>query len=318
MKYKKIIFVTGGAGFIGSNYLNKYVSVYPDYLFVNLDALTYAGDLKNIIVSDRPNYLFEKIDISRKNDLERVFKKHNPTHIIHFAAETHVDFSIKTPEIFITTNILGTHNLLALSKEYGIKRFHHISTDEVYGSLGRNDMPFTETSLLAPSNPYSASKANSDFIVQAYNKTFGLDTVITRSSNNYGPRQDSSKLIPHFITKLLKKERVPLYGTGENIRDWIYVEDNADAIDSVFHKGRLGEIYNIGGGDEIANIDITKLLLKLTGEDEEKIEFVTDRPGHDFRYAMDTSKIKKEMGWKPKTSFKEGLKKTFEFYRSHA
>lgn len=310
----KIIFVTGGAGFIGSNYLNKWVTVHKDYLFVNIDSLTYAGDLNNIKVSQHQNYVFEKLDIRDIKKLKYIFKRYLPTGVINFGAETHVDISIASPHIFIETNITGTHNLLALAKEYGVRKFLHISTDEVYGSLKNKKGYFTEKSNLAPNNPYSASKASADLLVRSYHKTFGLDTTITRSSNNYGPNQDSSKLIPCFITHILKGEKVPLYSRGEHIRSWIYVGDNINAIDLIFHKGRAGEIYNICSNYELSNLSVTKKILKLTGKDETSIAYVKDRPGHDFRYALDTTKIKKELGWSPKVSFDEGLKRTLEFF----
>ena len=316
MKYKKIILVTGGAGFIGSNYLNKFVPKYKNYFFINLDALTYAGNLNNIKIKNAKNYTFEKIDIRDIKSLNKNFSKYHPTDIIHFAAETHVDFSIQNPAIFIETNINGTNNILMLAKEYKINRFCQISTDEVYGQLKSKRGKFKETDKLDPSSPYSASKAAADLLVNAYHKTFGLNTVITRSSNNYGPNQDTSKLIPKFITNLLKNEKVPLYASGQNIRDWIYVEDNVRAIDLVFHKGRSGEVYNIGGQCEKTNLEITKILLKLLDKDESFIERVGDRPGHDFRYALDVSKICRELGWRPKYNFQQGIKKTVEFYKN--
>jgi dTDP-glucose 4,6-dehydratase len=312
--YKTII-VTGGAGFIGSNYLNKYVPLHPETLFVNIDSLTYAGNLSNIEVSDCNNYAFEKVDICDYSLIDDVFKKYKPDAIIHFAAESHVDRSIEDPSIFVKTNILGTHNLLTLSKENNVKRFHYISTDEVYGSLSLNENPWTEEYSLDPRSPYSASKASGELLTHSYGETFGLNTVITRSSNNYGPYQDKSKLIPLFITKLLKDEKVPIYGKGENVRDWLYVEDNCDAVELVFRKGKKGETYNIGGGNELSNIELTKKLLDITGKNEDLIENVSDRPGHDLRYAIDITKIKGELGWEPKTSFEEGLNKTVAYYK---
>ena len=317
MKYKKKILITGGVGFIGSNYLNKYVVKYPEYLFVNIDCLTYAANLDNINikVSGSPNYTFNKADIRNGASLEKIFRSYKPTDVIHFAAESHVDFSIKNPSLFIETNINGTNNLLLLSKKYKIDRFHQISTDEVYGSLGPKDKPFTRNSPLKPNSPYSASKASADLLVRAYNKTFGLNIVITRCSNNYGPRQDTSKLIPKFINNLLSGKKIPLYSKGENIRDWIYVEDHIDAIDLVFHKGKIGEIYNIGGDCELTNMDITEKILKLTGRDRSFIDLVADRPGHDFRYAINNAEINNELGWKPKINFSDGIKMTLEYYR---
>jgi len=316
MKYKKIILLTGGAGFIGSNYLNKFVSKYKTYFFINVDFLTYAANLNNIKVKNAKNYTFEKVDIRDIKSLNKIFLKYHPTDIIHFAAETHVDFSIQNPAIFIETNINGTNNLLMLAKEYKIKRFVQISTDEVYGQLKSKKGKFKETDRLDPSSPYSASKAGAELLVNAYHKTFGLDTVITRSSNNYGPNQDTTKVIPKFITNLLNNKKVPLYAKGDNIRDWIYIEDNVEAIDLVFHKGRTGEVYNIGGQCEKTNLEITKILLKLLNKDESYIEYVPDRPGHDFRYALDISKIYNELGWRPKYNFQQGIKKTVEFYKS--
>lgn len=315
MKYKKKILVTGGAGFIGSNYLNKYVAKYPDYFFINVDALTYAGNLANIEIKKRNNHVFRKTDIRNLALLEKIFKYFKPTDVIHFAAESHVDLSIENPSLFVETNVNGTNNLLLLSKKYNIDKFHQVSTDEVYGSLGPKDKPFTRNSPLKPNSPYSASKTSADLLVRAYNKTFGLNTLITRCSNNYGPRQDTSKLIPKFINNLLLGKKVPLYSKGENIRDWIYVEDHIDAIDLVFHKGKIGEVYNIGGDCELTNMDITEKILKLTRRDKSFIELVADRPGHDFRYAIDNAEIENELGWKPKINFSDGIKKTVEYYK---
>jgi dTDP-glucose 4,6-dehydratase len=314
-KPNKVILVTGGMGFIGSTYINICVPRYPEYLFINIDSLTKVANKKNITVSKYPNYLFIKADIRNEKKLESIFKKYHPTDIIHFAAESHVDLSIKNPHLFVETNILGTHNLLNLSKKYSLNRFYQISTDEVYGSLEKNDPAFTEETLLAPNSPYSSSKAAAEFLARSYNKTYGLDVVISRCSNNYGPNQDSTKLIPRFIGLLLKDKKVPVYGKGENIRDWLYVDDHIEAIDLIFHKGKSGEIYNIGGNEEKTNIEITQTLLKLLGKNTNLIEYVTDRLGHDFRDAIDSSKIKKELGWQPKLSFKEGIEKTVDFYR---
>lgn len=314
MKTVKTIIVTGGLGFIGSNYLNKYVLEHKDYLFVNVDCATYAANQKNILVSKAKNYALEKVDIRDTKKLEKVFTKYKPTDIIHFAAESHVDISIKSPSIFVETNIVGTHNLLLLARKYNIQRFYQISTDEVYGSLSKNAPAFTTLSKLAPNSPYSASKASADLLVMAYHATFGLNTIITRCSNNYGPNQDTTKLIPKFITLLLQNKKVPLYSKGENIRDWVYVEDHVDAIDIAFHKGRSGGIYNIGGNCELSNLEMVKKLLTLTNRSGDLIEFVADRKGHDFRYAIDTSEAEKELGWKPKTDLEVGLSKTLEYY----
>jgi dTDP-glucose 4,6-dehydratase len=313
--YKKTILVTGGLGFIGSNYLNKFLPTYPQYLFVNIDAVTYAADIKNILVSKNDNYVFEKVDIRKLLSLEKIFEKYRPTEIIHFAAESHVDFSIKKPSIFIETNVIGTHNLLLLAKKYSVKRYYQISTDEVYGSLKMGEKAFRTTSPLAPNSPYSASKTSADLLVRAYHETFKLNTVISRCSNNYGPNQDYTKLIPKFISLLLADKKVPLYSKGENIRDWIYVEDHIDAIDLIFHKGISGNVYNVGGNCEMTNKEIVKKLLKLTKKTINSVKYVSDRPGHDFRYAVDTTKITKELGWKPKFNFEQGIEKTFEYYK---
>lgn len=313
---KKKILITGGLGFIGSNYLNKFVPKYPDYQFINIDCMTYAGRLENINVSDLKNYYFEKVDIRNARELEKIFRKYEPTDIIHFAAESHVDISISNPTIFVETNVIGTHNLLLLAMKHKIDRFHQISTDEVYGALRKDDPPFNLGSPLAPNSPYSASKASGDLLVRSYHKTFLLNAVTTRCSNNYGPNQDKTKLIPKTIANLLENKKVPVYGKGENIRDWIYVEDHIDAIDLVFHKGISGKIYNVGGDAEVRNIDIIKKLIEKIGKNESSIEFVQDRKGHDFRYAIDNSEIEKELDWKPKISLEQGLEKTVNFYKN--
>lgn len=316
-RYSKTIIITGGAGFIGSNYLNMMVLKYPEYHFINVDALTYAANLKNINVSDAPNYTFTQADIRDKRALKGIFLRELPTHIINFAAESHVDNSIAGPEIFIETNVVGTHNLLSLAKEFDIKRFHQVSTDEVYGSLAPDAAPSTETDHILPNSPYSASKAAADLVVRSYNKTFGLDTTTTRASNNYGPNQFPEKLIPLFISKLLSGDKVPLYGEGLNVRDWIHVDDHVRGIDAAFHKGGSGEIYNLGGGNEITNVEITKTLIALAGRDESAIEHVTDRLGHDQRYALDSSKAKRELAWEPEKNFKTALEETFAYYKDH-
>lgn len=317
-KQGRCILITGAAGFIGSAYANMTVARYSNDYFVLLDCLTPVADIRNLddntIAAD--NCVFEKVDIRDLGELRRVFETHHVTDIIHFAAETHVDVSIVNPSLFISTNIVGTHNLLSLAHEYKINRFHQISTDEVYGSLEYDDAPFTETSPLMPNSPYSASKAAADMLVRAYNKTYGLDTVITRSSNNYGPRQDRSKLIPFFTSQLLAGKTVPVYGDGKNIRDWIFVEDNVEGIDTVFRRGKSGEIYNIGGGYEQSNIYITRALINLTGRNEDAIEFVADRPGHDLRYSILSDKAR-SLDWSPKTNFADGLAKTVEYYRKN-
>ncbi|NUJ98150.1 dTDP-glucose 4,6-dehydratase [Candidatus Gracilibacteria bacterium] len=312
---KQKIIITGGAGFIGSNFLNKYVLGNKNIDFINIDALTYAGKLENISeeVKNSSNYFFEKVDIRDKQKVEEIYKKYNPTDIIHFAAESHVDNSIKNPFIFTETNVIGTQNLLEAHKKFSLNRFHHISTDEVYGDIPEGGF-FTESTPINPSSPYSASKASSDLLVKAYGRTFGIEYVITRCSNNYGPNQDSEKLIPHFIEFLKNNKKVTLYGNGKNIRDWLYVEDHCDAIWEVFTKAENGSMYNIGGNNEYTNLEITKLILKEMKKDESFIDFVEDRKGHDMRYAIDATKIKNELGWIPKIKFEDGIVKTIHFY----
>jgi len=313
IKMVKSILVTGGAGFIGSNFLNEFVPKYPEINFVNLDKLTYAGNLENIHISNNSNYKFIKGDICGEDLLEEIFSQEKIEAVIHFAAESHVDLSIKNPSLFVEVNVLGTQRLLEASKKFAVKRFHHVSTDEVYGSLGDTGY-FTEETTLAPNSPYSASKAGSDFLVRAYNETFGLDTSTSRCSNNYGPNQDLSKLIPLFITKLKNNQKVPLYKDGKNIRDWLFVKDHVEAIWEIFTRAGSGSVYNIGGNNEKTNIEITKLLLKFFDKDESFIEYVTDRPGHDLRYAIDANKIKNDLNWEPKYTFEKGIKETIEFY----
>ncbi len=309
------IIVTGWAGFIGSNFLNKYVLLYPEITFINIDALTYAGKLENIDdeVKNAPNYFFEHVDIRDKEALSRVYEKYSPTDIIHFAAESHVDNSIKNPLLFTETNVIGTQNLLDLHKKYSLNRFHHISTDEVYGDIPDSGF-FTETTPINPSSPYSASKAASDLLVKAYWRTFWTDYTITRCSNNYGPNQDSEKLIPHFISLLKEDKPVTVYGDGSNIRDWLFVEDHCDAIWEVFTKAESKSIYNIGGNNEYTNLEITKIILKAMKKNESYITYVADRPGHDKRYAIDATKTWEEIGWSPKVRFEEGIQRTMEFY----
>jgi len=315
MTFAKKILVTGGAGFIGSNYLNYAVKKYPRELFINVDALTYAADLRNVVVHDRKNYAFEKADICDRAAMAGIFEKYQPTHIIHFAAESHVDQSIADPSLCIRTNVEGTNALLKLARDHKIERFHLVSTDEIYGGLSAADAPRTESSPYDPGNPYSASKASAELLFLSYRRTYGIRGVITRSSNNYGPRQDTTKLIPKFITHLLQGRKVPLYAAGDNIRDWLYVDDDVRAIDLVFRKGREGEIYNIGGGQERTNLEVTKALLRLLKRTEKEIEYVADRPGHDFRYSLSSRKIERELGWKPRVSLEKGLKKTIAFYK---
>lgn len=315
MKPERTIIVTGGAGFIGSNFLNAMVVKYPAYRFVNIDLLTYAADRSNLTIEDAPNYAFEHADIRDEAAMTQIFDVHTPTDIIHFAAESHVDNSIAGPRVFVETNILGAQILLDLARNRSIRRFHHISTDEVYGSLGFDDPATTEHAQIAPRSPYSASKAGADHLVLAYHETFGLDAVLTRASNNYGPHQHAEKLIPRFIARLLSGGKVPLYGSGTNVRDWLYVGDHVDAIDRVFHSGKSGEVYNVGGGNERTNTEITYALLALSGLGKDHIEHVTDRLGHDLRYALDTTKIEHALGWHPKTPFEKGLAETFAYYK---
>lgn len=309
------IIVTWGAGFIGSNFLSKYVLAFPDIQFVNIDFLTYAGNLEKIASDARtaPNYAFEKIDIRDSKSLRWIYKKYNPTDIIHFAAETHVDNSILNPRLFTEVNVLGTQNLLDLHREFHMERFHYISTDEVYGDIPESGY-FTEETHIEPSSPYSASKAGWDILVQAYGRTYGIDYTITRCSNNYGAHQNLISLIPLFISKIQNNEKVPLYGDGSNIRDWLYVEDHCDAIWEVFTRGNKGSIYNVGGNNEYTNLEITKILLSAMWKWEDLISFVPDRPGHDKRYAIDASKIRDELWWVPKVAFPEGIQRTIQFY----
>ncbi|MEK7480179.1 MAG: dTDP-glucose 4,6-dehydratase [Patescibacteria group bacterium] len=313
--FKRRTIVTGGAGFIGSNYLNYAVKKYPRELFINVDALTYAADVRNITVQGKKNYVFEKADICDRATMTAIFEKYKPTHLIHFASETHVDQSIMDPGLCLRTNVGGTNELLLLARSHKLSRFHLVSTDEIYGELGKNDAPFTEESPYDPRNPYSASKAAAELLFMSYQNTFSLPGVITRSSNNYGPRQDVTKLIPKFITNLLHGKKVPLYSVGEHIRDWLYVDDNVRALDLVFRKGRDGGIYNIGGSSEYTNLDVTKTLLRMLRKTEKEIEYVADRAGHDFRYALSSKRIGRELGWKPRVRFENGIKKTISFYK---
>lgn len=312
---KQKIIITWWAWFIGSNFLNKYVLLNPEINFINIDALTYAWKQENISkeVKESKNYFFEKVDIRNKQDLKKVYSKSNPTDIIHFAAESHVDNSIKNPLIFTETNIIGTQNLLDLHKEFWLNRFHHISTDEVYWDL-INWWFFTEKTQINPSSPYSASKASSDLLVKAYGRTFWIDYVITRCSNNYWPNQDNEKLIPHFIKLLQNNKAVTVYWDWSNIRDWLYVEDHCDAIWKVFNKAENKSIYNIWWNNEYTNLEITKLILKEIWKWEEFISYVEDRKGHDFRYAIDAKKIQKDLWWFPKIKFEDWIVKTIKYY----
>ncbi len=306
------IMVTGGAGFIGSNFIHYLLNKYDDVEVINYDKLTYAGNLDNLRdVESDARYHFIKGDICDKELVEKVIKEHEIEEIVNFAAESHVDRSITGPEPFIKTDVLGTFTLLEVSRKFDIKRYVQISTDEVYGSIEKGS--FSEEDPLNPSSPYSASKTGADLLTLAYHKTYGLNTVITRSSNNYGPYQYPEKLIPVLIIRALHNESLPIYGDGTNVRDWLYVEDNCQAIDLVRQKGGKGEIYNIGANDEWRNIDVARLVLKILNKPESLITFVKDRPGHDFRYSLNIEKIK-ALGWKPLTPFEEGLKKTVEWY----
>lgn len=306
------ILVTGGAGFIGSCFIRHMLKSHPDYKIINFDCLTYAGNIENLDdIKDNPNYSFVKADICDKKAVDRAVSEVDC--VINFAAESHVDRSILNPEIFIETNIKGTLNLLDCTKKHGIQRYLQVSTDEVYGTLGK-DGYFTENTPLAPNSPYSASKAGADMLVRSYFETYKTPVLITRCSNNYGPYQYPEKLIPFFISKLLKGEKVPLYGDGLNVRDWLYVYDHCRAIDTVLHKGREGEVYNVGGHNEKSNIEITKIILKEMGRDENSIEYVKDRLGHDRRYAIDNTKITTELGWEPSLTFEEGIKLTINWY----
>ena len=314
------IIVTGGAGFIGGNFMHYMVNKYAEDNIICIDSLTYAGNLETLEpIKDKNNYKFYKVDITDRKAVFDVFEKEKPDYCINFAAESHVDRSVENPEIFLKTNILGTQVLMDACRKYGIKRYHQVSTDEVYGDLplDRPDLQFDETYPIKTSSPYSASKASADLLVMAYHRTFKLPCTISRCSNNYGPYHFPEKLIPLMISRALNDEKLPVYGEGKNVRDWLYVEDHCRAIDMIVRNGRDGEVYNIGGHEEKANIDIVKLILKKLGKPETLIEFVKDRPGHDLRYAMNPGKIEKELGWKPSVTFDEGLDKTINWYLSN-
>lgn len=312
----KNILVTGAAGFIGANFAEYFVNKHPEYNVIVLDKLTYAGNMDNLKkVQDKIK--FKKGDICDFEFVTNLFEKYNIDGVIHFAAESHVDNSIKNPFIFTQTNIMGTHTLLEAAKrawgEGSENKFLHVSTDEVYGALGEEGY-FTEKSPIKPSSPYSSSKASSDLIAFAYCETYKMNVNVTNCSNNYGPYQHNEKLIPHMIKLAMNNEKLPVYGTGKNVRDWLYVEDHCEAIDLVFHNGKKGERYNIGGHNEKRNIEIVKLILKQLGKSEDLIEYVEDRKGHDYRYAIDPTKIKNELGWEPKTKFEDGIVKTIDWY----
>lgn len=314
---RKKVLVTGGAGFIGSNFVYYMLKKYPGYRIVNLDLLTYAGNLETLETAEKmPGYSFVKGDIADRSFINELFKKEQFDIVINFAAESHVDRSITDPEIFARTNIVGTQVLLEASKEHGVKRYHQVSTDEVYGDLpiDKPDLFFTEYTSLNPSSPYSASKSSADMLVLAYHRTFGLPVTISRCSNNYGPYQFPEKLIPLMITNALSDKPLPVYGNGENVRDWLYVEDHCRAIDLIIHKGLAGEVYNVGGHNEMKNIDIVRLICKELGKPELLIKYVEDRKGHDKRYAIDPAKIYKTLGWLPETKFSDGIKLTIDWY----
>lgn len=325
---KRHVLITGGAGFIGSHVVRRFVTRYPDYRIVNFDLLTYAGNLANLSdVEQAPNYTFVRGDICDAEAVGEVFRRYAIDGVIHLAAESHVDRSIRDPFTFARTNVLGTLTLLHAAREawqgaWAGKRFYHISTDEVYGALGFGDKPFNEGTRYDPHSPYSASKASSDHFVRAFHDTYGLPTVVTNCSNNYGPYQFPEKLIPLLVNNIRLERPLPVYGRGENVRDWLHVEDHARAIDLIFHEGRNGETYNIGGGNEWRNIDLVRLIVRTTdrllgrpeGASERLITYVTDRAGHDLRYAIDSSKLRRELGWEPAFRFEEGIEQTVRWY----
>lgn len=311
------IVVTGGAGFIGSNFIFYMLEKYPDYEIMCIDKLTYAGNLSTLEpVMDNENFKFYKTDICDRDAIYKLFEEEKPDIIVNFAAESHVDRSIENPEVFLDTNIIGTAVLMDACNKYGIERFHQVSTDEVYGDLplDRPDLLFTEQTPIQTSSPYSSSKASADLLVQAYHRTYGLPITISRCSNNYGPYQFPEKLIPLMIANCLAEKPLPVYGEGLNVRDWLYVDDHCSAIDRIIHDGKVGEVYNVGGHNEMKNIDIVKLICKELGKDESLITYVKDRNGHDLRYAIDPTKIHNELGWLPETKFADGIKKTIRWY----
>lgn len=312
------IIVTGGAGFIGSNFCIYMQKKHPEYQIICLDKLTYAGNLENLAsIMDAPNFEFIKADITDREEIDRIFQEYCPEMVVNFAAESHVDRSIDTPSIFLETNVMGTQILLDACRKYGIKRYHQVSTDEVYGDLplDRPDLFFTEETPLHTSSPYSASKAGADLLVLAYHRTYGLPVTISRCSNNYGPYHFPEKLIPLMIINVLKDKPLPVYGTGQNVRDWLYVEDHCSAIDLILQNGRVGEVYNIGGHNEKTNLEVVQKIIDTLGKGT--INFVGDRAGHDLRYAIDPAKIHRELGWLPATPFEEGIQKTIQWYLEH-
>ncbi len=309
--------ITGCAGFIGSNFVHYMLKKYPEILLVNLDKLTYAGNLENLKdVEGDPRHVFVQGDICDKELVESLFAKYDFDYVINFAAESHVDRSVVDPESFVRTNVMGTTTLLDACRTYGIKRYHQVSTDEVYGDLplDRPDLFFTEETPLHTSSPYSSSKASADLFVLAYHRTYGLPVTISRCSNNYGPYHFPEKLIPLMISRALADEALPVYGTGENVRDWLHVSDHCEAIDLIIHNGRVGEVYNVGGHNERTNLEVVKTILKALNKPESLIKFVTDRPGHDRRYAIDPTKLETELGWKPKYNFDTGIQQTIQWY----
>ncbi len=311
------IIVTGGAGFIGSNFIFYMLKKYPEYRIICLDKLTYAGNLSTLApIMDNPKFRFVKADICDRVAVDGLFEEETPDVVVNFAAESHVDRSIEDPEIFLKTNILGTATLMDACRKYNVKRYHQVSTDEVYGDLplDKPDLFFTENTPIHTSSPYSSSKASADLLVLAYYRTYGLPVSISRCSNNYGPYHFPEKLIPLMIANALNEKPLPVYGEGINVRDWLYVEDHCKAIDLIIHKGKVGEVYNVGGHNEMRNIDIVKLICKELGKSEGLITYVKDRKGHDMRYAIDPSKIHGELGWLPETSFNDGIKKTIQWY----
>ena len=313
----KKVLITGGAGFIGSNFIHYILSKYNDYQVINLDKLTYAANLENLKdIEDNKNYRFIHGDIADQEFIFKLFENEKFDIVINFAAESHVDNSILNPQIFTITNILGTQVLLDACRKYNIKRFHQVSTDEVYGELALDDKSilFTEKTPLNPSSPYSASKASADMLVKSYYRTYSLPITISRCSNNYGPYQHLEKLIPLMISKAINNDNLPVYGNGLNVRDWLHVYDHCTAIDLIIHEGKIGEIYNIGGNNEKSNIDVVKIILKELGKSEKLIKYVNDRPGHDLRYAIDSTKIKTTLNWKPVYSFEKGILDTIKWY----
>ena len=314
------IIVTGGAGFIGSNFIYYMLKKHPSDRIICVDKLTYAGNLETLEAAmEKKNFKFIRADIADRQAVYRIFEQEKPDIVVNFAAESHVDRSIENPEIFLQTNVIGTSVLLDACRRYGIDRYHQVSTDEVYGDLplDRPDLFFTEETNLKTSSPYSASKAGADLLVMAYHRTYKIPTTISRCSNNYGPYHFPEKLIPLMIINALSDKKLPVYGDGKNVRDWLYVEDHCRAIDLILQKGRVGEVYNIGGHNERANIDVVKTILKELGKPEDLIEHVTDRKGHDRRYATDPTKIHTELGWEPETKFEDGIKKTVKWYLEH-